>query len=851
MNSPSRSSIGYQSNLQPIKGSITDDYNFLDKIRDPFALYRLHEKTKDIVLGYHLSAIQQEEYKKASAHCAYAVKDDYPNGTVRNQDGTESVQCKCINIKCKRFASCRPDFQEEELSVLYDNDVFVERLTAFPILNNTHNDPDYRRDGLTTRLLVTPLLLAEMHTAKTINEYHRNEKQLSATLFTPSVNEESQLTHDTIEVDIHSIEPTVTEYSKKALSSAAEKHVGFASFVDASQESVIKSDITERIIVNAGPGTGKTWTLIEKLIYMVEDQNTDPEGILVLCFTRVAVEVIEQRLLAEAEAGRIGYGWSKIDIRTFDSFATYMIAWVQENYTELLPMGYSLDSQEYDTRIRMASQILLKKDDVLSQYQHVIIDEVQDLVGCRAEFVLKLLSILPESCGFTLLGDACQALYDYQAINDPAVMTSDGFYTKLFGDHDNSRFYSFNENHRQEGNLFLDAVPYRDAILTGTPDDRFNAVREINTAIGTSTINLQRVEATDLDEYIRRGTLGILTRTNGQALKISTWLKNANIPHVLQRPASTSYLGEWIAHIFKSYPNQTINEELFINAFLTSYINIKHEQAKKYWLALIGTQRGNQKPRYEVEELLRGLLSNARDKILFTTVGSTESITISNIHRAKGREFDSVLVIDDVLAYGQNDNVLEHKVCYVAITRPKKQLSKVPLKNQYIYIDNRDTNRRCFQAGGFGNRKYLSHIEIGFSGDLDMRSFAASTDVQDYIHSELRSDARLVLHKCPEGVFPYLAYQMVLEDNQNIILGYTGKQFADGIQRAIQRIYNVQWNVYYQSYPNTINDIYVDNLVTCISVSGKELPGAKTYGDISIWSGFTVSGFAQIYKDRY
>jgi hypothetical protein len=45
--------------------------------------------------------------------------------------------------------------------------------------------------------------------------------------------------------------------------------------------------------------------------------------------------------------------------------------------------------------------------------------------------------------------------------------------------------------------------------------------------------------------------------------------------------------------------------------------------------------------------------------------------------------------------------------------------------------------------------------------------------------------------------------------------------------------------------------VYVDNLITCISVSGKSLPGAKAIGDFGIWMGFTVSGFAQMEKDRY
>lgn len=40
--------------------------------------------------------------------------------------------------------------------------------------------------------------------------------------------------------------------------------INFASFKETTQDEIIAKDPTERSIVNAGPGTGKTWTLIEK-----------------------------------------------------------------------------------------------------------------------------------------------------------------------------------------------------------------------------------------------------------------------------------------------------------------------------------------------------------------------------------------------------------------------------------------------------------------------------------------------------------------------------------------------------------------------------------------------------------
>ena len=90
------------------------------------------------------------------------------------------------------------------------------------------------------------------------------------------------------------------------------------------------------------------------------------------------------------------------------------------------------------------------------------------------------------------------------------------------------------------------------------------------------------------------------------------------------------------------------------------------------------------RPRYEVENLLQGILNNAKDNILFESGNAKiELITVSNIHRAKGREFDSVILIDEVL---NAENILEQKICYVALTRAKEVINLAEMPTQYYII---------------------------------------------------------------------------------------------------------------------------------------------------------------------
>ena len=635
----------------------------------------------------------------------------------------------------------------------------------------------------------------------------------------------------------------------------AGRESGFRKFRVVPQQTVVSAPCIARAVVNAGPGTGKTWTLVERIVDLVYRQEADPENIMILCFSRAAVEVIEQRLKEAAAAGKIGYEYHNLMIRTFDSFATYLISWVMENCPELLPDGYSFEGQGYDARILTAISIMNQKPDIVEMYEHLIVDEVQDLVGYRAQLVLALLSILTDECGFTLLGDSCQAIYDWQAVSDPSLISSEKFYQELFEKWPEINYWSFDVNHRQSGDLAQLAVPYRDAILTGSKEDRNNVLSQILSGLRRASVNLLDLGDDELAQFTEDGTLGILTRTNAQALKISELLCNADIEHVVEKRAEQTELADWIARVFCEYPNETVNEALFTPYFIQTCGDDAMGRVHNAWSALVSTQYGEMKSRYQVEDLLDGVLRRGKAGELFSSAGSDARITVSNIHRAKGREFDSVLILEDLLSplEKDEDDLLEHKVRYVAITRPRKVLDGISLKPQYIYSDRK--TRRCFQAGFSRVKKgarYLSNIEVGLPGDVDIMSFADDEKAQNYIRNTLRPGMRVKFLKSRDFTGSnWVRYRIVLEDNENIVIGYTGRAFSDGIQRALKRIWERNKEVSVEYYPNTFGDIYVSNMITCISAAGVSLKAAKTFGSLAVWEGYSLRGLARYEKDKY
>lgn len=821
------STVAFRSNLYPVERSIIEDSLFCSKIHDPFSLPILEKN------GF-LTSIQKQEYQNASLHCSNAAKDDYPWGTIRDEHGQEQVVCKCLNTECEEFNKCRPDFALSEMNVHEENKRVRTAVFKFDEAVQKKSMTD---DGDAE---ASACLFGERNREKNTND---NSGYI--------VSEQKKPSEDDLFI--------VRKPTQSAPQSVEAKKIDFSSFAETTQESIIEANPVERSIVNSGPGTGKTWTLIEKIIHMITEEQAAAENVLVLCFSRAAVEVVRTRLADAAGSGRIGYEWREVDVRTFDSFSTYMLVWVQNNHPELLPRQFVLEEFDYDQRIKTAIDIFKKKKDMLADYEHIIVDEVQDLVGSRAELVLAMLKGLPDTCGFTILGDSCQALYDYMAEADHSVMSSDQFYQGIFNSFPDANYYSLTENHRQGDKFGELTIPYRKAILTGSAQECISVARSLLDNIPRSPVKLTQFTQNDALRYVGQGTtLGILTRTNGQALQISAWLRNGDVPHSLQRGLGSPALGDWIARIFSSYENESIDENVFVAKHIALFPEAGYEIARERWSALVSAQSGKARMRYEVSELLKGLLRNAREQILYESSADKKyAITVSNVHRAKGREFDSVIVIDDIIGAmtdSETKDVLEHKVCYVALTRPRKrvEMTEISGRDRQIYITkNEDQSKRCAKAGGF-RKRYISHFEVGSDTDLDMQSFAADEGIQQYIQKSVCSGMRLKLVKCPEGTKPYVAYRIVVEDNERIVLGYTSKSFARELEKAIQHIYgNMRCPVKYGVYPHAFCDVYVHSVTTCISGMSPVPAGAKTFGDISIWSGMTITGFAAVDRDTY
>ncbi len=619
----------------------------------------------------------------------------------------------------------------------------------------------------------------------------------------------------------------------------------FNKFEEVEQKCVIEAPASRRMLINAGPGTGKTWTLIERIIDLVDVQEIDPETILVLCFSKAAVEVVKGRLAKAAEEEHASEIVNLVDVRTFDSFASQLLYWVknESDYEEL--QYYEIGKLNYDERINLFSRLIKDIPELISQCEHLFVDEVQDLVKNRARMILDMIRTIPSSTGVTLFGDSCQSIYDYQTGSDN--MSSSQFYSVMVERMTGFSYVTFKRNYRQGDFLARLGDEYRNVILTGNSkncDVHWKTIVQRNIE-KFKTYEAIKIELEDLKPLFEIGTVGILTRTNGQALKISAAMRKKGIEHVLRKRLSDNSINKWVALIFNEYSLSSMSEEEFTTLYKKIIGGERKVEALEVWSALKESTKSSYE-RIGVREILRGLMTSAKNTLLYSEEKESR-LTVTNIHRGKGREFDTVLVENDI--FDEDVKPLdEHKVCYVALTRPKEEIYRIDAKAEYMRID-KDGDRRSYKSDFVGfNKQRLTYFEVGLGSDLDWRSFVHLEKVQEYLRNNQRNligqSVDLIKVKRESS---FVKYKIVLENN-GLVLGYTSQEFYESLSRALRSVYNLPQSktLYFNVYPERFSDIYIEDLISVIESSDGSEIGVKNHGDMVTWNAINIVGYSKV-----
>lgn len=873
------STLEFRSNVYPVNADmIVHDRAFLGVISDHQALDALYKHSAR--RGEYLNRLQRKQLKWI-AHCSYAPEGDYPWGTV--VVGKElRFTCLCTNYSCPYFSECRPDFPiplDESTEVAESAELSVETAQAAIGLIESParptQSPDENIDLPVEQQVAAPCPTQDE--TGTAEESGKGEFTEKATLPGEVGTSPEALTHKAQLVEYRpefissgpaEVANPVAQEAPEVVASTAKPPVRVSgSTYDEQQALIVEANPSARLYVNAGPGTGKTHALIEKLKYMMEVQHVDPSAIVVLSFTRAAVAVVQDRLRAASIAREISGPWQDIDVTTFDKFCTKLLYELADAGRK---MRSSIQQMDYDGRINYVATVIKNEPELLSDCCHLIVDETQDLEGPRAKLTLNIIDALPKESGVTLLGDRCQSLYDYLARK--GQLDSEQFYDAI-RERGSFSELELRHNYRQGSTIAYDLTPMRNCILKRDIQGAGEFLDSITTTLEAPTTPLRNLAPQDFKPSTSSGRLAILTRTNAEVLGISSIMYKLDIDHITSRRRWDAQPSRVIADVFSHYKGNTVDEKDFIDA--CQQLGMKADDALDLWFELTSLRKViPEGGRYRIGDLLRAVYEEILPKSLTATEDCGNQVYVGTIHSAKGMEFEDVWLLDNNLRslgehqpHDEKNQLDEQKVAYVALSRAMKHTRLQMMEDERLQDSGRQnsykkckTEDRCYGVRNRisrtrrpslnkADRKKLTHVEL-LNGSLNDRSdlifqtLCASMELQQRLaQGDLRHAPLILCDYNPDRK----TYSIYLQDEPTKI-GETSPYFADGFGNCCQEALGEIPS----HMPLEFDELYLDQVISCVGPSTKapecaaSFPTSKAGQIFSLWYGFTIGGFAHV-----
>ena len=435
------------------------------------------------------------------------------------------------------------------------------------------------------------------------------------------------------------------------------------------QLEVVWASADARLLVIAGAGQGKTEVVVSRINSLVQEEGlTASDEVLVLSFSRAAVSAVRTRLELRDVAAA--------NVRTFDSFASMLLL-----DAAIQPEG------GFDARIRRATQLLNDSDEAphyIEQLRHIVIDEVQDLVGDRADFVLSVLKWVDDDAGITALGDPLQSVYDFQLEESLSKTNSVDVFEALTGEF-KCETLGLGTNYRARGGLPKRVVVLGDE-LRDCQDGR-KAERLLDDLVG------ELPDRGAIESWYGLVTpppgkrTAILCTTNADVLRVSRYLNERSVAHAVRRQAQDFGAARWIAGALGRLPGPR-ERRSEVEAALTRVL--PGDDVELRWKELKSAE--NRTREFDSLDLLRiARMVKARALPLPLTEPDLSSVIVSTIHRAKGLEFESVFVVDPTWVPDDEDAWTRVRRQYVALSRARDSIFKcqLPQPTSMIRPDDR------------------------------------------------------------------------------------------------------------------------------------------------------------------
>ena len=443
------------------------------------------------------------------------------------------------------------------------------------------------------------------------------------------------------------------------------------------QEQIICDKESKYIVVAAGPGSGKTRVLVHKLAALLLMEDVKHDQLLMLTFSRAAATEFKKRLIE-----LIGNAANFVDIKTFHSYCFDLlgkignldnVANVVENATNMIMNG--------EVEPGKISKAVL------------VIDEAQDMSETDFNLVKALIQN-NDDMHVIAVGDDDQNIYAFRG--------SDSKYLRQLVDDYGATKYEMPENYRSQKLI----VALSNAFVS-TLHNRMKSEPGVAVPVGNGKVVITYHRGNNfivplVNEIIK--THGsekacVLTRTNDEAMQVLGLVQkhgiHAKLIQSLGKQFRLNDLAEirYFLSLIDQYGVATIIPE---NVWKEAKKRLAADYAGSTCLEicenLINDFETVCPDRYRSD--LDEFIKESQFEDFYRD--DKEVIYVSTIHKAKGREFDTVYML---LQNRIDDTDEERRVLYVGMTRAKSSL--------YIHC-NSTINNTVFKGVSLAGAKLVT-----------------------------------------------------------------------------------------------------------------------------------------------
>ena len=464
------------------------------------------------------------------------------------------------------------------------------------------------------------------------------------------------------------------------------------------------------VLVLAGPGSGKTRVLVHRIAYLVRVRRENPRGILALAYNRHAAVEIRRRL-----ADLVGDDARGVTVFTCHALAMRLVG------ASFSGRANRLNEGDFQDVLRQATALLrgegLPPDEadeyrtrLLAGFRWILVDEYQDIGSDQYELISALsgrtLAEEDDKLSLFAVGDDDQNIY---AFNGSSVE----FIRRFEADY-RARPAYLTDNYRSTSHIIESAnvviQPARERMKTGhpiavdrnrakePPGGRWAAIDPVGRGKvqvlpgGDNPISQAQVAVAELQRLSglppnwQWSTCAVVARDWSYLDPVRSLCELHDIPVEMANEdfsgfwhlRETRALRDWLHH----HDSQLVRGADLVTWLRTQpqgpWVRLLEEAVAEYTLETGGTDSSRDSFVEWLAEWGREF-RRRQDGLLLTTA-----------HRAKGLEFDHVIVLDgawDRVGRGE-DRDAPRRLYYVAMTRARQTLALVRLPGRHPFHDS-------------------------------------------------------------------------------------------------------------------------------------------------------------------